>query len=231
MKKYLSSFLLVVLCFTAITAGVASAASARKVYLKDGAVIECKKAWRSGGKIMVLVNRDVLLDFPTAEVDLKKTFTKKGVGAKGKKKHLKKTSKQVSTGKTAFLPRQKPILSAKKVATPAKQALPAPPAKPATVLPATPPVAKNTALPVPAASKPATLPVTVKVQAAPSSAKVAAAAPQPPKPAPRPAIKFVPPPPPPPEPFYKNPLVLQLGGGGLLIFLLLILLVMRKKKA
>jgi len=233
MKKYLS-FLLVVLCFTVITAGVASAASATKVYLKDGAVIECQKVWRSGGKIMVLVNRDVLLDFSTAEVDLKKTFTKKGVGAKGKKKHLKKPLMQGSTSKKAAMPVQKPVSSVKKVAAPAKPvpakpAPPTPPVKPATVPPTTPAVAQKTILPVPGASRPATTPIS-GTQAALSSAKIAVAVPQPPKPAPRPAIKFVPPPPPPPEPFYKDPLVLQLGGG-LLIVLLLVLLVMRKKKA
>ncbi|WP_243370195.1 hypothetical protein [Geotalea sp. SG265] len=232
MRTYLS-FFLVVLCFTAITAGPASAARAGKVYLNDGAVIECQKVWRSGGKVMVRVNRDVLLDFSPAEVDLKKTFAKKGVVAKGKKKHLRQAPKR-KIAHTTFTPVQKPVSSAK-IAAPAKPAAVAktgitPPAKGA---PAPNAAAEKNAVkggaPAPATPPPA--PAAAAKQAAPSSAKGNVAASQLPKPAPRPAVKYVPPPPPPPEPFYKNPLVVQAGGGGLLIVLLLVLLVMKRKKA
>jgi hypothetical protein len=232
MKKYVS-FLLVVLCCTVIHAGPASAAGAGKVYLKDGAVIDCQKMWRSGSTIMVRVNRDVLLEFPSAEVDLKKTFAPKTAKGAGKNKRHK-ASKRKTAGSVGAVPVQKPLAPAVKPAVPAKPAakvgIPVPPAKGAST-PGT--VSQGQGGPGGVAGKVSAPPVPVAAarQAAPSSAKVAAAAPPAPKPVPRPAVKYVPPPPPPPEPFYKNPLVQQAGGGGLLVVLLLVLLVMRKKKA
>ena len=46
----------------------------KAVYLKDGGVIECQKFWKENGKVMVLVNRDVLVDLSQDEVDMKRTF-------------------------------------------------------------------------------------------------------------------------------------------------------------
>lgn len=51
-------------------------AIAGPVYLADGAIVEAQKAWRSEGKVYVLVNRDVLLSFAPEEVNIKKTFVK-----------------------------------------------------------------------------------------------------------------------------------------------------------
>ncbi len=245
MKKFLSR-LLIVLCFTAITAGLASAGPVRQVYLKDGAIIDCQKVWQEKGKVMVQVNRDVLLDFTSAEVNLKKTFAQKGTSEKRKKKVIKHTRRSTSKVKAAGKAIQKSVPSAAPASQTlaAKKTTPTPPAKSAPVaskatVPTKTPLPK--AIPAPKATVPTkTAPpaprvlqsaaaTTMAKQAVLSSAKMTAVSKQL---APRPAIKYVPPPPPPaPEPFYKNPMLLQAGGGGLLVILLLVLLVMRKKKA
>jgi hypothetical protein len=54
-----------------------ASASAAKVYLKDGGVIEARKVWRAKGKVMVLVNRQSIAEFSDSEVNLKKTFVRK----------------------------------------------------------------------------------------------------------------------------------------------------------
>jgi hypothetical protein len=46
----------------------------KAVYLKDGGIIDCRSFWKEDGKVMVLVNRDVLVDLPRNEVDMKRTF-------------------------------------------------------------------------------------------------------------------------------------------------------------
>jgi len=55
----------------------AASSNAKQVYLNDGGVIHAQKAWRSDGRVHVLVNRDTLVDFNNSEVNLKKTFIKK----------------------------------------------------------------------------------------------------------------------------------------------------------
>jgi hypothetical protein len=67
--------LLIAAAFTCVCSTAAFAAT--PVYLKDGSVIQAKKVWRADGKVQVLVNRDTLAEFNSAEVDLKKTFVKK----------------------------------------------------------------------------------------------------------------------------------------------------------
>lgn len=66
MKK-LGLALVLVVCWVAT-------ASAARVYLKDGSWINAKRVWREKGKVTVLVNRDSITSFSTAEVNLKKTF-------------------------------------------------------------------------------------------------------------------------------------------------------------
>ena len=130
MKKFLSR-LLIVLCFTAITAGLASAGPVRQVYLKDGAIIDCQKVWQEKGKVMVQVNRDVLLDFTAAEVNLKKTFAQKGTSEKRKKKVIKHTRRSTSKVKAAGKAIQKTVPSAALASQTlaAKKATPTPPAE------------------------------------------------------------------------------------------------------
>lgn len=50
---------------------------AATVYLKEGGTINAKSAWRTKGKVHVLVNRDTLTEFSVYEIDLKRTFARK----------------------------------------------------------------------------------------------------------------------------------------------------------
>lgn len=63
-----------ILLSLALTFLATPALAARLVYLKGGGIIRAKSAWRSPGKVHVLVNRDTLAEFNTAEIDMKKTF-------------------------------------------------------------------------------------------------------------------------------------------------------------
>ena len=51
--------------------------AARVVYLKEGGVINAESAWRSQGKVQVLINRDTLATFLPSEVDMKRTFARR----------------------------------------------------------------------------------------------------------------------------------------------------------
>ena len=112
MGRILSSTI-VLLCCIILLAATSQAKTPKEVYLKDGGIIECQKVWQANGKVMVLVNRDTLVDFSKDEVDLQKTFAKKPV--KGVKKA--KVRKKVATKPGAVMP----------------QAVPQPPAKPGPV--------------------------------------------------------------------------------------------------
>lgn len=66
-------------CVLALVLGVLAVALAwggpgKMVHLKDGSVIQCQSVWKNDGKVMVLVNRDTLVELSRDEVDLKKTF-------------------------------------------------------------------------------------------------------------------------------------------------------------
>jgi hypothetical protein len=62
------------------------AAETRQVYLKDGGVVESQSVWRNDGKVMVLVNRDTLVELAADEVDLKRTFGTAAVKRTAKKR-------------------------------------------------------------------------------------------------------------------------------------------------
>ncbi|KAF0218867.1 MAG: hypothetical protein FD174_2650 [Geobacteraceae bacterium] len=47
---------------------------AKSVYLQDGGIVECESFRRQGESVVVKVNRDVVLEFGSGEVDLQKTF-------------------------------------------------------------------------------------------------------------------------------------------------------------
>jgi len=66
MKK-LGLALLLVVCWVAT-------ASAARVYLNDGSWINARQVWRDQGKVVVLVNRDIITSYSTSEVNLKKPF-------------------------------------------------------------------------------------------------------------------------------------------------------------
>ncbi len=73
MERFLGR-LVMALCFCLFVAATGHAKQLKSVYLKDGGVIECQKFWKDNGKVMVLVNRDVLVDLSQSEVDMKRTF-------------------------------------------------------------------------------------------------------------------------------------------------------------
>jgi hypothetical protein len=62
------------LCFCMFLAATVHGKQLKTVYLKDGGIIECQSFWKENGKVMVLVNRDVLVDLSPNEVNMKQTF-------------------------------------------------------------------------------------------------------------------------------------------------------------
>lgn len=56
----------------------------KQVYLKDGSIIDSQSAWRSGNKVFVKVNRDIVADFNLNEIDLRRTFPKSALPARHK---------------------------------------------------------------------------------------------------------------------------------------------------
>jgi hypothetical protein len=118
-------------------------ARAATVYLNDGAVIQAQRAWRGQGTIYVQVNRDVLLEFAPAEVNLRKTVLgKSGKGKRHPAHAMKKAApaNQAAGGKNAgevAAPKTPPpeppkLVTGNKPAplpTTTKETKPAPPAK------------------------------------------------------------------------------------------------------
>jgi len=90
MERFLGR-VVVALCFCMFLATISYGRQQNVVYLKDGGTIACQKFWKENGKVMVLVNRDVLVDLAPYEVDMKRTFT--GKAAKTVKKKTKATKK------------------------------------------------------------------------------------------------------------------------------------------
>jgi hypothetical protein len=166
------------LCCTILLAATVHAKTTKEVYLKDGGIIECRKVWRADGKVMVLVNRDTLLDLSKDEVDLKKTFAKKTL-----KRHKKKALRVASKKPAAPMEEAAPI--------PAKPV--PPPATPQKPKAATGPAAKakkTAEKPVPPAPNPPPAPAAKPVPPPP------AAKPEPPKPAVQHAVTSAKAPPP-----------------------------------
>lgn len=217
MKRILT-VLLAALCFSFLVGSMAFAGTLKAVYLKDGGVIECQKVWKTNGKIMVLINRDVLLDFSRDEVDLKKTFGKKP--AKIKKKGIKRH--KIHVGQREAIAQKLPAKPIQRVVSSVKK--PAKPIKPLPVAKAVP--APHAPLQPVAGALKAKSAVNPPVQeASPAAKKTVHPAKAVPKPAIQPAQL-------PAEPAFSltSPLMLQAGGGGALIALLVVLLAMRRKK-
>lgn len=63
-----------ILLMAAVSLQFCGISFAKDVYLKDGGIIECESFWKRGGQIVVKVNRDVLLEFEPAAIDMPKTF-------------------------------------------------------------------------------------------------------------------------------------------------------------
>ncbi len=107
----------------------------KQVYLQDGAVLECESFWRRGDKIMVKVNRDIILEFDKTEINDKRTFleTKKRAQHWQSKKLPGQTSTRVAT-KAAAMPvkTESATISPAPAAQPAVSQAPAPVANVAT---------------------------------------------------------------------------------------------------
>jgi len=131
---------------------VAATGHAGTVYMSDGeTTIDCQSVWRQGGKVYVKVNRDILLEFSPAEVNLAKTFRKQP--ASRQKKSVSARPEVVPAVKSAAVP------PPAKPAGPAEaKSLPAavPTAHPAVPVPTAPIPVAPTAKPMPAASTAAT---------------------------------------------------------------------------
>jgi hypothetical protein len=65
-KKY--SFILWLLIMS-----LANIAAARTVYMNDESEIEAQSAWKDGEKVYVRINRDLCLNFPASEVNIRKS--------------------------------------------------------------------------------------------------------------------------------------------------------------
>jgi len=94
---------------------------AHPVYLKDGAILQAKAAWRSDGKVVVLVNHEAALTFSEGEVNLQKTFPKQAVRKKSPPRVKQKARTPVMAGMSSAqvpapgqIPASKPPTSAKK---------------------------------------------------------------------------------------------------------------------
>lgn len=107
----------------------------KEVYLKDGGIIDCQSVWRKGGKVVIKVNRDIVEEFDSSEIDLRRTFPKSGSSSR-------QLQSKVTASKTATAT-AKPAPTPATVTTP-KSSVP-------------PPVASTTPAPKPAAL-PAPLP-------------------------------------------------------------------------
>jgi hypothetical protein len=161
--------IMMTLCCTILLVASVQAKTLKEVYLKDGGIIQCQKVWQANGKVMVLVNRDIILDLSRSDVDLKKTFARKPAKATRKVKRVKKAA----AGSGAVMAQAVAQPPAKAVVAPAtgqkSEVTPKPAAKTA------PPTAKQ---PAPEAIKPA--PPVPSQQAAPPPEPAAPATEAPP---------------------------------------------------
>lgn len=195
------------LCIMLLFAAAGWCAQQKRVYLKDGGIIECQSFDRSDGKITVIVNRDVVLEFNNNEVDLKRTFASPVQREKPKHKH-----KRAAAGSLGAVPDRipaKPSPAAVKTAPAAVKAAPRQGRISSSAKTASP-------APKPAASGAAAV--------SPPPKPVATAA-VPPFPV-RPALKFISPSAAPAAIPTAAILAGMLGAGTLLPFLLLLLLML-----
>ena len=105
-------------------------ASARSVYLKDGAILDCESFWRTGDKVVVMVNRDTMLTFTKQDVDQNKTFARRSHPSAKRRAHRATVSHRPAISQTesatASLPvEQHPAAVPIKVATAAPVQVPA----------------------------------------------------------------------------------------------------------
>lgn len=219
--------IIIMLCCTILLAAAAQAKTLKKVYLKTGGIIECQKVWRSDGKVMILVNRDTLVDLAKDEVDLKKTFAKKPPKAVKKAKARKKAAPEAVAATPQAFPQ--PQAKPGAVTAAAQEAGEVPEQKPAapTAKPAAP-----TAKPAAPTAKPAAPAAKPQVQGTASSTKtpapggaVTSSQPQ------RPNLALAKPaPPPPPQKTFLETNLVKIALVALLVLLLIGYLVYKKRQ-
>lgn len=148
----------------AVWLGLSGASFAKQVYFRDGSVLECESVWRQNGLVFVKVNRDVVLEFAPAELDLRRGMRQtkqKVVQAKRKRSHAGAGAVAAASAVTPT-PASAPAQEVKQVAakTPAAAARtadqPVPAVPPATVAAAVPAVQPDPA-PDAAGSQPSPL--------------------------------------------------------------------------
>lgn len=93
----------------------------REVYLKDGSIIDSQSVWQQGDKVLVKVNRDIVADFNSNEVDLRRTFPKTGSSSRHvQRKHATAaapvTIKTAASVPVVAKPGQKPAVQPNPVA-------------------------------------------------------------------------------------------------------------------
>jgi hypothetical protein len=171
MRTFLRTGLLVAMVWLQLS-GVSLA---KQVFLRDGSVLDCQSFWKHNNEIIVKVNRDVILQFEPAEVDLGKTFRKSRNSQVKRKHHAgKKHALAVAAPAAGASATGAPTAATKETTKPlpptapanAQASAPAPAAKQLAEKPApsgpnpaaSAPVAAAPATPVPAANPPAAEP-------------------------------------------------------------------------
>jgi hypothetical protein len=189
MTRFFAALAAVVLV---LAAGNLHARELKQVYLRDGSILEAQSARRAGSTVVVIVNRDVVLEFPADQVDLPKTFAVKPAKAKKGKHHRHgkpaKVSKPLPKGPSVPAGAVKPATAPATAAGKPVSGVPgAPPAKPVQGKPSS---AARGNIPVASSAQP-------PKSAAPPPAAVA--------PVQKPAVQPPPPPAPKPVPVAPEP--------------------------
>lgn len=172
------------LLLAAVSLQLCGVAVAKEVYFRDGGIIECESFWKRDGQVVVKVNRDVVLEFETAAINMPKTFRPvKHKTHKAKRKtsaattpHATPAVTQEAAAKPATATTKSPAAPGTPGAVPVSAAAPTPAAKqakPAPAAPVNPPATTVAAAP---ANPPATTGVAAPAEkeAAPSQPEATA---------------------------------------------------------
>ena len=93
----------------------------KQVYLKDGGIIDSQSAWQRGGKVYVLVNRDIIADFDQSEIDLRRTFPR---ASSPSRRLQRKVTARAAAAPPATKLVSAPVVTAPAVVPPPKPAAP-----------------------------------------------------------------------------------------------------------
>jgi len=151
----------------------------KQLYLSDGGIIECKSFRLQGDQVIVLVNRDTLLELERKEVDLRRSFRHSGKKSRQHKNErhdavvtqpvATKTSGNIVASSVAVKP---PVTVAAPTARPVAAGVPAVASKPVSSVPAavaSVATAASTTAPASATKEPARLATTANTAAEPAA--------------------------------------------------------------